>query len=170
MVLLIDANIILDVLLNRPEFVKESSLVWKLCETEQAKGYISALTFANLVYIMRKQLTPEKIEDVLQRLGLIFEFADLTSADVSKAAALHWADFEDAVQSVTAERIHANYIITRNVRDFTKSSVMAFTPAELLVETLRPVSRGTSTVAPNMANMCWTPRISIRPAPSWRAS
>ena len=99
MVLLIDANIILDVLLNRPEFVKESSLVWKLCETEQAKGYISALTFANLVYIMRKQLTPEKIEDVLQRLGLIFEFADLTSADVSKAAALHWADFEDAVQS-----------------------------------------------------------------------
>ena len=81
MVLLIDANIILDVLLNRPEFVKESSLVWKLCETEQAKGYISALTFANLVYIMRKQLTPEKIEDVLQRLGLIFEFADLTSAD-----------------------------------------------------------------------------------------
>ena len=86
MVLLIDANIILDVLLNRPEFVKESSLVWKLCETEQAKGYISALTFANLVYIMRKQLTPEKIEDVLQRLGLIFEFADLTSADVSKAA------------------------------------------------------------------------------------
>ena len=121
MVLLIDANIILDVLLNRPEFVKESSLVWKLCETEQAKGYISALTFANLVYIMRKQLTPEKIED-----------ADLTSADVSKAAALHWADFEDAVQSVTAERIHANYIITRNVRDFTKSSVMAFTPAELL--------------------------------------
>jgi hypothetical protein len=72
MVLLIDANIVLDVLLNRPEFVKESSLVWKLCETEQAKGYISALTFANLVYIMRKQLTPEKIEDVLQRLGLIF--------------------------------------------------------------------------------------------------
>ena len=132
MVLLIDANIILDVLLNRPEFVKESSLVWKLCETEQAKGYISALTFANLVYIMRKQLTPEKIEDVLQRLGLIFELADLTSADVSKAAALQLAECKDAVQSVTAERIHANYIITRNVRDFTKSSVMAFTPAELL--------------------------------------
>ena len=34
MVLLIDANIILDVLLARPEFVRESSLVWKLCETE----------------------------------------------------------------------------------------------------------------------------------------
>lgn len=132
MVLLIDANIILDVLLNRPEFVKDSALIWKLCETERAKGYVSALTFANLVYIMRKQLDPEKIEDVLRRLNLIFEFADLTETDLSKAAALHWDDFEDAVQSVTAERVHADYIITRNVRDFTKSKVMAFTPSELL--------------------------------------
>ena len=132
MVLLIDANVILDVLLGRPEFVKESSLVWKLCETEQAKGYVSALTFANLVYIMRKQLDPEKIEDVLQKLGLIFEFADFSASDLSKAAALHWADFEDAVQSVTAERVHADFIVTRNVRDFTKSKVVAFTPAELL--------------------------------------
>lgn len=132
MVLLIDANIILDVLLNRPEFVRDSSLIWKLCETEQAKGYVSALTFANLVYIMRKQLTPERIEEVLRSLGLIFEFADLTQTDLTKAAALHWPDFEDAVQSITAERVHADYIITRNVRDFTKSNVMAFTPAELL--------------------------------------
>ena len=57
MVLLIDANIILDVLLNRQEFVKDSSMIWKLCETGKAKGYVSALTFANLVYIMRKQLS-----------------------------------------------------------------------------------------------------------------
>ena len=39
-----------------------------------------------------------------------------------------------------------------------------------VVETLRPVSRGTRTVAPNMANICWMPRMSIRPPPSWRAS
>lgn len=132
MVLLIDANIILDILLDRPEFVRESALVWKLCETEQAKGYVSALTFANLVCIMRKQLDPEKIEEVLRKLSLIFTFADLTASDLSKAASLHWPDFEDAVQSVTAERLHADYIITRNVRDFLRSSVMAFTPSELL--------------------------------------
>lgn len=40
MVLLIDANIILDVLLNRSEFVRDSSIIWKLCETGQIKGYI----------------------------------------------------------------------------------------------------------------------------------
>ena len=132
MVLLIDANIILDVLLNRPDFVKDSAMIWKLCETEQMKGYVSTLTFANLVYIMRKQLDPEKIEDVFHKLNLIFEFADFSVSDLTHAADLNWKDFEDAVQSVTAERIHADYIITRNVRDFSKSKEMAFTPSELL--------------------------------------
>ena len=132
MVLLIDANIILDVLLNRPDFVKDSAMIWKLCETEQMKGYVSTLTFANLVYIMRKQLDPEKIEDVFHKLNLIFEFADFSVSDLTHAADLNWKDFEDVVQSVIAERIHADYIITRNVRDFSKSRVMAFTPPELL--------------------------------------
>ena len=132
MVLLIDANIILDVLLNRPDYVKDSAMIWKLCETEQMKGYVSTLTFANLVYIMRKQLDPEKIEDVFHKLNLIFEFADFSVLDLTHAADLNWNDFEDAVQSVTAKRIHADYIITRNVRDFSKSRVMAFTPPELL--------------------------------------
>ena len=62
MVLLIDTNIVLDVLLNRSEFVKDSSMVWKLCETEQAKGYLSTLTYANMMYVMRKQLTPDQID------------------------------------------------------------------------------------------------------------
>ena len=110
MVLLVDTNIILDVLLSRPEFVKDSSMIWKLCETEQAKGYLSTLTYVNMMYVMRKQLTPDQIEEIFRKLSLIFEFA---------------------VQSATAESVHADYIITRNLKDFTKSKVMAFTPTEL---------------------------------------
>lgn len=132
MVLLIDANIVLDVLMNRREYVKESSLIWKLCETEQVKGYISSLTFANMVYIMRKELTLEKIEEVYHKLDLIFEFAEFSRSVLEKAVEMNWKDFEDAVQSATAEQINADYIITRNVRDFAKSRVIAFTPAELL--------------------------------------
>lgn len=132
MKLLIDANILLDVLQNREPHVQASSVVWKLCETEKAKGYVSALTFANLVYIMRKELDPKKIEETLKALSLIFEFADFNVSDLTHAAELEWDDFEDAVQSVTAERVHADYIITRNVRDFAKNKVVAFTPSELI--------------------------------------
>mgnify|MGYP001662125872 CR=1 FL=1 len=132
MVLLIDANIILDVLLSRSEFVRDSSIIWKLCETGQIKGYVSTLTFANIMYIMRKQLTPQKIEEVCRNLEVIFEFVEFSRADLEKAVSMAWDDFEDAVQSATAERIHADYIATRNVRDFLKSNIPAFIPTELL--------------------------------------
>ena len=132
MKLLIDANVLLDVLQNRRDYVQASSLVWKLCETQQAVGYVSALTFANMVYVMRKELDPGKIEDVLRIMSLIFEFTELTPGDLMHAAELHWGDFEDALQSVAAERLHADYIVTRNVRDFNDSKVPAITPARLL--------------------------------------
>ncbi len=132
MILLVDANIILDVLMNRQPFVNDSSLIWKLCETEKAKGYVSTLTFANMMYVMRKELSSEMIEEVFGKLKLIFEFADLSPAILEKAVEMKWKDFEDAVQSATAEQIHADCIITRNVRDFQRSRVTAFTPSELL--------------------------------------
>ena len=61
MKLLIDANILLDALQNREPHVHASSVVWKLCETKT--GYVSAFTFANLVYVMRKELDAKEIED-----------------------------------------------------------------------------------------------------------
>ena len=130
--LLIDGNILLDVLQKREPHFEASAMIWKLCETEQAEGFVSALAFANMVYVMRKELTPETIEEVLKKLSLIFRFTDLTAGDLNRAAALQWSDFEDAVQAETAERIHADYLITRNVRDFKQSKVIAFTPSEFL--------------------------------------
>ncbi len=130
--LLIDANIVLDVLQKREPYYAGSAKVWKLCETDQAEGFITTLTFANLMYIMRKELSPETIEDVLRKLSLIFKIADFKESDVRDAVESKWDDFEDSVQAVIAYRIDADYIITRNVKDFKQSKVMAFTPTEFL--------------------------------------
>lgn len=132
MKLLIDANVLLDVLQERPGYVQASSLVWKLCETNMAEGFVSALTFADLVYVMRKELDPPKIEEVFEKLSFIFEFTELSPGDISRAAALKWDDFEDALQSVTAMRLCADYIVTRNTKDFKESAICAVTPKEIL--------------------------------------
>ena len=130
--LLIDANILLDVLQKREPYCRDAALVWKLCETGRAEGHVATLTFANLVYVMRRELGPEQLAEVWGKLSLIFRFASLTEADIDKAARMRWDDFEDAVQSAIAERIRAEYIVTRNVRDFGKSVVPAVTPAGYL--------------------------------------
>ena len=132
MVLLIDANVLLDIIMKRLEFIKDSSVIWKLCETGKVKGYVSSLTIASIVDIMQKEMDPQKIEEVLSMLSMIFEFTDLCVSDIQQAARMQWNDYEDAIQSATAQRIHADFIITRNIKDFAKSKILAFTPAELL--------------------------------------
>ena len=119
-------------------------MIWKLCETESAEGYVTSLTIANLIYVMRKELNPNKIEEILQKLKLIFGLTDLCVSDITNAAEMKWDDFEDAVHCAIAERIHADCIITRNVRDFRRSSVSAYTPAEYLakIESLQMTEEG----------------------------
>jgi hypothetical protein len=41
-------------------------------------------------------------------------------------------DFEDSVVAAVAAAAGCDYIVTRNVRDFTGSPVLAVTPAEFL--------------------------------------
>lgn len=57
----------------------------------------------------------------------------LSEADLKYASEMAWKDFEDAIQCATAERIGADFIISRNVKDFLQSrNVLAFTPSEFL--------------------------------------
>lgn len=129
---LIDTNVILDVLCNRAEFAADSSKIWKLCEVEKIEGYISALSVPNIVYILRKELTPQKTKEIIGQIMMIFHIIDLKSSDLKNAAQMLSADFEDAVQMCCASRIKADYIITRNIRDFQNSKIIALKPSELL--------------------------------------
>ncbi len=132
MKLLIDTNVVLDVLQKREPFYTDACKIWTLCESDAVDGYISALTFANIVYVMRRELNPDMIINILGRLALVFNLTGLVVADISFAAMMKWRDFEDAMQAATAVRLEADYIITRNVRDFDQSTIDALTPTEFL--------------------------------------
>ncbi|MDO5558353.1 MAG: PIN domain-containing protein [Oscillospiraceae bacterium] len=132
MKVLIDTNVILDVLCDRADFVEASSKVWKYCELKKIQGYISALSIPNIVYILRKELTPQKTQELISQIMLIFEVMDLKTSDLKNAGDMYLSDFEDAVQMSCANRIKADYIITRNIRDFKESKVLALKPSELL--------------------------------------
>lgn len=68
----------------------------------------------------------------MESLSLIFTIVDLTADDIKKAAYMNFKDYEDALQSVCASRMKMNFIVTRNIRDFTNSRVAAIIPSELI--------------------------------------
>lgn len=131
MKVLIDANVILDVLYAREPFAEDSSRVFKYCELGKVDGFVSALSIPNIVYVMRKELSRDKIGKIIETLTNIFSIADLRESDLTKAVESDVGDYEDAVQCACAARIRADYIVTRNIKDFKNSRVPAIRPSEL---------------------------------------
>ena len=105
-----------------------------MCEQKFVNGYISTLTFTNIVYIMRKVIEKRKVNIFYKSMKKIFEFIDFTEKDIEKAAEMQWLDFEDSIQYVSAEKINADYIITRNIKDFETKKIQAITPEEFILK------------------------------------
>ena len=63
---------------------------------------------------------------------MISKQTDLCVSDVQQAAGMQWNDYKDVIQPATAQRIHADFIITRNIKGFAKSKILPFASAELL--------------------------------------
>ena len=132
MKVLIDTNVILDVLYKREGFYEDSLKIWKLCETRKLDGYISALSIPNIVYILRRELDPEKTLEVINNINLVFKIYDLKSDIIMQAAEKKTKDYEDALQMVTAQKLKASFIVARNIKDFAGSKIIAVKPSELL--------------------------------------
>ena len=81
---------------------------------------------------MAEHLGKARTRKVLTDLLRIVDLAPGDEDQIRHALAANWADFEDAVQAACAEGVGADYLVTRNKRDFRKSAVQPLTPAELL--------------------------------------
>lgn len=67
MKVLIDTNIIVDVALERQPFYTESVQVISLVYQKQIEGYLSASTWSDIYYIIRKQKGRDLTLDFLRR-------------------------------------------------------------------------------------------------------
>lgn len=83
-----------------------------------------------MIYILRKHIDPSAFRSAVQTLLLIVDVVSVGKSEISAAFGSEMKDFEDAVQSACARRLGANYIVTKNVKDFEKSEVEALTPSQ----------------------------------------
>ena len=129
--LFIDTNIIVDIISKR-EGYEDSLRILKYCEIRQVNGVVSAMTVTDVMYILRKHIAPEAVRDTVQTLLLIVDVADVLKSDISSAFSSGIKDFEDAVQASCSLRIKADYIVTRNLKDFERAAVPAISPTAAL--------------------------------------
>ena len=74
----------------------------------------------------------EKTRCILKNLFELFTLADTMGLDCRQAIGSEIPDFEDAVMIESALRIDVDCMVTRNVRDYEKSPIRVYSPAEFL--------------------------------------
>ena len=130
MKILLDTNIIIDVISKRDGY-EDSLQILRLCELKRLEGYVSAVTVTDIMYILRKHLSQAQLRASIGTLLTIVALVSVGKTDINRALASVMTDFEDAVQAACAKRINADYIVTRNLKDFEQSPVNAISPTEL---------------------------------------
>ena len=128
----LDTNILLDVLLDRKPFSEPSSKVWRLAECGRLEAVISAISFNNVFYIVRKYAGKEAVQRTVEVMNVNFSVFPLTQDIIGRAIAAKLPDFEDSIQFFSAVSCGAEYIVTRNARDFPQDSIPVLSPASFL--------------------------------------
>ncbi len=129
MKILLDCDVLLDVMAGREKFLADSACVLDACETGKIHGAIAWHTLANAYYLADDGKRALKFfEDLLS-------FIEVVGGDTEAARAAirsGFPDFEDALQSVCAGKFEADFIVTRNVKDYKLSRVKAVSPADFV--------------------------------------
>jgi predicted nucleic acid-binding protein len=128
----VDTDIILDLLTRREPFYPAAAQLFSLVERGEQKACVSALTFANLFYILRKELSAPKAIEVLKKLRQLVTVLPVDDKIVVLALDGGFTDFEDALQYQTALSKGIACLITRNTKDYRKPVITVCTAEEFL--------------------------------------
>jgi predicted nucleic acid-binding protein len=131
---LIDTNAIVDVALEREPFYAESDRILTLAEEAQIQGYVSASTFSDLYYIIRRDKGRDWTLEFLRQLATFCQVATVDNSVISIALTCNFKDFEVAIQYSSAVINLIDAIVTRNPRDFPVNTPRIVTPNQLILE------------------------------------
>ena len=131
--ILVDTNVLLDYLLGRDPFFEDAKKVILSCTEGDTKGCIAAHSISNMFFILRKDYTAGERREILSSLCTIFNVEGIDKAKLLAGLANEeFFDFEDCLQMECAKSYGAEYIVTRNVADYSASEIKAILPSEYL--------------------------------------
>lgn len=128
----IDSDVCLDVLIERKPFLDFSKKIFTLLYEERIQGIISSLSIVNIHYFLRKDVSETSAREIISRLKSLIITFDVTDSIIEQALVSPISDFEDAVLFHTALKSNANSIITRNIKDYKKSTIPVYTPTDFI--------------------------------------
>ena len=132
--ILFDTNVIMDFLIKREPYTGYAERAIAICMgNSDIQAGIAAHSVPNLFYILRKHLTIEQRRSILLEVCRMFVVVGVDADKLISALQNYdFMDFEDCLQAECAMHFEADYIVTRNTKDFSNSKVPVLEPSEFV--------------------------------------
>lgn len=130
----LDTNVVLDYLMERGDFYKDSEYIFQAAYNNEVELCLSALSFSNIAYITRKKFLKDELYELLAELRKMVTCTAVDDHVVDAALTKKAKDFKDALQYFSAVQAGADCIVTRNIKDFDFSTIKVLTPNEFLAQ------------------------------------
>ena len=130
---LIDTCIVIDVLQNREDFCDDAQKIFLAVANKRFVGFLSVKSVTDIYYLTHRHVHSDKdTRAVLNTLFKLFEVIDTAGMDCRRALSSDISDYEDAIMVESAVRAGVDCIVTRNVKDYSKSPVPVYSPSDFL--------------------------------------
>lgn len=138
--ILVDTNVLLDYLLIRDPFTEDARKIVVACKEGRVFGCIAAHSISNIFFILRKEYSIEERRTVLLDICQLFDVEGIDKSKINKALSnKEFSDFEDCLQMECAISYKADFIVTRNIKDYQNSPVECIEPNEFVKSYLEKV-------------------------------
>ena len=127
----LDTNVLIDFFADRKPFSIEAARLFNYSFKKKISIYISAVSYNNIYYILRQSCSHTETIKMLTELSEWTDIIDVSKDIINKSLKSDFKDFEDAIQYNCAKSLNKiDFIVTRDTKDFKKSSLPILTPKE----------------------------------------
>jgi predicted nucleic acid-binding protein len=130
----VDTDICIDLLSKRQPFNKAAELLFSLADTGKIKLCVSSLSFSNIDYVLLSQYSSTHSRQIIAKFKTLVQVLAVDSKTIDFDIASDFKDFEDAIQYACALENNLTIIITRNLKDYKKASIIVLTPESYLTK------------------------------------
>ena len=129
---LLDVNVILDAMLQRVPWHKESDAIFHAASQGQLNCATTTLSLATVFYVGRKVVGTAAARSAVRKYLNAFDVLAVERQTLLDADALPGNDFEDNILIAASVAASLDGIVTRNTAHFSHSPIPAWEPTELL--------------------------------------
>jgi len=122
----------MDLILQREPLARDAALLLNAISSGKAQGHVAGHAVTTAHYIVEKEQGRTRAVTAVGDILQLLEVVELGEPEFQRALALGLADFEDAVQAAACLEVGAEYLVTRNGKDFKGAPVTTKTAGEVL--------------------------------------